>query len=330
MNIGFFEVEKWAEDKIKSAFPGAIISANKINQVNVDRFISLDIISSFIYSNLRLEVLEKLRHLKFIATRSTGCDHIDLQYCKKNNIIVSNVPTYGERTVAEHTFGLILTLTRKLYESIDRTKHGNFSIIGLKGVDLFGKTIGIIGLGNIGKEVLKIAKSFGMNVLVCTKTEKPEMAQKYGFDYVQLDELLRRADVISLHVPYTPETHHLINKHNIVNLKKGSYLINTARGGLIDSEAIFVALEMNILDGVGLDVLEEELVLKEEAELLSSEFRKKVNYESLVFDHLILRHPKVIVTPHNAFNSQEALERILSTTIENIHAFLNKTPQNTV
>lgn len=330
MQIGFFEVEHWAVEKIKENFPTALITADKINSENVTAYAGMEVISTFIYSDLKKEVLEKLPNLKLIATRSTGWDHIDAEYCKNHTIAVSNVPIYGERTVAEHTFGLILTLTRKLYDSIEQTKRGNYSIVGLRGVDLCGKTIGVIGLGNIGTEVIKIAKGFDMKVQVYTRTQKPEIASQYGFTYADLPTLLSTSDVITLHILYTKETHHLINKENIMQFKKNSYLINTSRGGLIDSEAIFIGLEKEILAGVGLDVLEDELVLKEEAQLLSTEFRKQVNYESLVYDHLILRHPKVVVTPHNAFNSQEAIERILLTTIENITSFSQGTPQNAV
>ncbi len=330
MQIGFFEVEDWEIETIKKNFPSSLISADKINAENVHSYTGLEAVSTFIYSDLQAPILEKLLNLKLIATHSTGWDHVDNEYCKSHNIAVVNVPTYGERTVAEHTFGLILTLTRKLYDSIEHTKRGNYSIEGLRGIDLCGKTLGVIGLGNIGVEVVKIAKGFDMKVLVYTRTQKPELATNLGFTYADLSTLLSTSDIITLHIPYTKETHHLINKESIMNMKKNSYLINTSRGGLIDSEAIFIGLEKEILAGVGLDVLEDEFVLKEEAQLLSTEFRKQVNYESLVYDHLILRHPKVVVTPHNAFNSQEAIERILTTTIANITAFIGNVPQNTV
>jgi D-lactate dehydrogenase len=330
MKIGFFNVENWEIMPIKSAFPEAQIFTEKACLDNVDQFKDLEIISSFIYSELNEEVLKQLPNLKMIATRSTGYDHIDLDYCKANNIVVSNVPVYGERTVAEHTFGLILTLTRKIYDSIERTKKGSFSTKDLRGVDLYNKTIGIIGLGNIGEVVAKIAKGFGMKVLVNCRGDKSKACKEIGLEQVDLDYLLQNSDVVSLHLPYCKETHHIINKENILKFKQGSYLINTARGGLIEVEAIVLGLEKNILAGVALDVLEEENILKEEAELLSSEYLKKVNLEDLVCDYLIMKDRRVIVTPHNAFNSKEALERILSTTIENINMFLKEKPSNVV
>lgn len=330
MKIGFFNVENWEIMPIKSAFPEAQIFTEKAGPDNVDKFRDLEIISSFIYSDLKAEVLEQLPNLKMIATRSTGYDHIDLDYCKAKNIVVSNVPVYGERTVAEHTFGLILTLTRKIYDSIERTKKGSFSTKDLRGVDLFEKTIGIVGLGNIGEVVARIAKGFGMRVLVNCRSDKSAIAKEIGFEQVDLDYLLQNSDVVTLHLPYNKETHHVINKQNILKFKPGSYLVNTARGGLVEVEAIVLGLEKNILAGVGLDVFEEENILKEEAELLSSEYLKNVDLENLVCDYLIMKDPRVIVTPHNAFNSKEALSRILNTTIENINMFLKEKPTNVV
>lgn len=330
MKIGFFNVENWEIMPTKTAFPEAQIFTEKASIDNIDQYKNLEIISPFIHSELKADILSQLPALKMIATRSTGYDHIDLDYCKSKNIIVSNVPVYGERTVAEHTFGLILTLTRKIYDSIERTKKGSFSTKDLRGTDLYGKTLGIIGLGNIGEVVAKIAKGFGMKVLVNCRGDKSKECIEGGFSQVELDYLLQNSDVVTLHLPYCTETHHIINKDNILKFKPGSYLINTARGGLIEVEAIVLGLEKNILAGVGLDVLEEENILKEEAELLSSEYLKNVNLEDLVCDYLLIKDPRVIVTPHNAFNSTEALERILNTTIENINMFLKEKPINIV
>ncbi len=330
MKIGFFNVEDWEIMPIKAVFPDALISTEKLSIENVKNYSDLEVISSFIYSDFSKEVLELLPNLKLIATRSTGFDHIDLDYCKAKNITVCNVPVYGERTVAEQTFALILTLTRKIYDSIERTKKGNFSNKGLRGIDLFEKTLGIIGLGNIGQEVLKIAKGFGMKVLVYTRTQKPNLDKELGFEYSDLDFLLTNSDIVTLHLPYCEGTHHIINKENILKFKKGSFLINTARGGLVDVEAIVVGLEKQILAGAGLDVLEEEFVLREEVELLTTEFKKKVDFEELIYDYMILKDERVIVTPHNAFNSAEALQRILNTTIDNINCFIKNSPLNVV
>lgn len=329
MKIVFFEVENWAHSHIKEKFPESIIVKEPLDEKNVEKYEDTEILSTFIYSDLSEKILTHFPKLKFIATRSTGFEHIDMTYCKTHNIIVSNIPTYGKRTVAEHTFALILALTRKLYPSFERTKEdGNFSIIGLRGTDLYEKTIGIIGLGNIGREVAKIAFGFGMNIVVYTNHQDEALKSEYHIDFVSLDELLEKSDVITLHLPLTDSTKHIININNVDNIKKGAYLINTARGGLIETEAILHGLDEGIFAGVGLDVLENEHELSEEMEFLSTHFRKKVDYENLVYDHILLKHPKTVVTPHNAFNSVESLQKIHSTTFENISHFLSGSPIN--
>ncbi len=332
MKAVFFDVDPWSRSEINAAFPHAELVTDSLNEENVDKYRDCQIISVFHTSDLSGKVLCQLSQLKFIATRSTGFNHIELPYCQTKKIIVSNVPTYGRRTVAEFTFGLILMLTRKLYESVERVKHdGKYNIIGLQGEDLFGKTIGIIGLGEIGLSVLKIAKGFGMEVMVHTRTMDESLSQELGFVYADsLDELLKKSDIMTIHLPLTEKTKHIINSKNIHNFKKGSYLVNTARGGLIETDAILIGLEENILAGVALDVLESEYELSEEADLLSHHIRQKINYKDLVIDHVLMHHDRVIITPHNAFNSTEARLRILETTFENINQFLKKSPQNLV
>src|SRR3989338_232578 len=330
MKIAFFEVDEHALPHSKETYPEAFISEQKLDDTNISEFKDYDVISVFIYSELTKNLLSQFTNLKMIATRGTGYDHIDVAYCEEKGISVANVPAYGIRTVAEHAFALTLTLTRKIYESIDRTKKGSFANDDLCGVDLFGKTFGIVGLGNIGREVLKIATGFGMNVIVYTRTQDNELQKTHPHTYGDLNKVLSESDVISLHIPYTPETRHIINRNNIYLCKKGSYLINTSRGGLIETDALIEALQKDIFAGVGLDVLEEEEDLREEAELLSPEFRRRVDYKTLVYDHMIVTHPKVIVTQHNAFNSQEARARIIYTTIENIQALEKGNLQNIV
>ncbi|HOO85352.1 MAG TPA: NAD(P)-dependent oxidoreductase [Prolixibacteraceae bacterium] len=219
-----------------------------------------------------------------------------------------------------------------IYEAVHRTKHeGKFNLIGLQGTDVFGKTLGIIGLGEIGHTVLKIAKGFGMDVIVYTRTQDEDLAQEYDFRFAKdLDELLKVSDIITLHLPLNEHTKHIINCKNVTKMKKGVFLVNTARGGLIETEAILEGLKENIFGGVGLDVLENELEFQEEADLLSTHFRKKVDYENLVLDHILMTHPKVVVTPHTAFNSTEARLRILDTTFDNINAFIEGKPVNEV
>lgn len=330
MKIVFFEVASWEKDLLKISFPNAELVEEKLSLENVSQFQDAEIISSFVYSQLNRQVLEKLFNLKFIATRSTGFDHIDVDYCKKKNILVANVPEYGSRTVAEHTFALILTLTKKIYQSINQAKNFDFNHENIRGIDLYGKTLGIIGLGKIGLEVLKIAKGFGMNILAYNRTIDFNLEKKFGFKFTDLKTLLNQSDIITLHLAYNSSTHHLINKDNIYQFKRGSFLINTARGGLIDTEALIIGLQNGILEGVALDVLEEERKIQEETEILTDYFRNDVDLRTLIFNHVLVNHPKVIITPHNAFNTKEALDRITKTTIENIKAFQNNTPINLI
>lgn len=272
----------------------------------------------FVYSQVTAEILDKLPHLQAIFTMSTGYDHIDIATCKDRNITVHSVPFYGENTVAEHTFALILALSRQIVPSVARTRTFDFNPTGLEGFDLKGKTLGVIGMGHIGSFVARIAKGFSMNVLAYDSFPKPQLATEMGFKYTSLEELLSQSDIVTLHTAYRPETHHIINQESIQLFKRGSYLINTARGGLVETTALIKGLEDGILAGAGLDVLEEECFIKEEKELLSQSFLKTCDLTTVVQDHILIQDPRIIVTPHNAFNSREALERILETTVTNI------------
>lgn len=332
MKTIFFDLQEWEKDKLQETFPEALFIKEKLSLENVqtESFRDAEIISTFINSSINKEVLAALPYLKFVTTRSTGYDHIDVAYAKSKNINVSNVPEYGSNTVAEHTFALILSLSRKVYQSVNQSKNLNFNHEEIRGTDLFTKTIGIVGMGKIGLNVLRIAEGFGMKILVAARSQKQELLTKYKFEYVSLAELLEKSDIVTLHLPLTAETKHTINKQNILNFKKDSYLINTARGGLIETESIMLGLDKGILAGVGLDVMEEEKELSEEADILTSDYKQKVDLKTLVYNHILINHPKVLITPHNAFNSKEALARITETTIENINNFLKKTPINII
>ncbi|MCL6096600.1 MAG: NAD(P)-binding domain-containing protein [Patescibacteria group bacterium] len=329
--IVFFEVENWEEDYVKNGLLGldTVITSEKLDAATISKYQDTEIISCFIYSTLTYDILGKLPNLKFIATRSTGFDHIDLSYCKKKNILVANIPTYGAHTVAEHTFALILAISRKIIPSIEQAKKGDFSSEGLEGFDLFGKTLGVLGTGNIGRNVALLGLSFGMKVLAHSRSEDKELVSK-GAKYVSLDELLANSDIVSLHLPHSKETEHIINLQNLEKIKKGAVLINTARGALVETQALVEGLEKGILSGVGLDVLEEEAFLKEERELLSTEYLNKIDVKTELLNHVLLTRTDVIITPHNAFNSKEAVEEILATTVSNIKTFLEGEPQNLV
>lgn len=330
LKIAFFEVEPWEKDYLKKRLPQQQLYffADILKIGDLTKIKDCRVLSPFIYSKINAAVIKKLPDLKFVATRSTGFDHIDIRAARAAQVLVANVPTYGENTVAEHTFALILSLSRKIHQSYERTARGNFSLEGLRGFDLKSRTIGIIGCGHIGQHVVRMAHGFGMKVLVYDVKENRKLARQLGFQYVSLNDLLKKSDIVSLHAPYNKATHHIINRKNIKIIKKGAMLINTARGGLVDTTALVDGLRSGRLSGIGLDVLEEEkYILKEEAQLLSPHFGVKgkesvAEYlRTIVEGHMLLISDKVIVTPHNAFNSQEALERILDTTIENIKDF---------
>lgn len=329
--IVFFETEEWEKEDVSDAFGLEVqTTEEKLSEKNIELAKDAQIISTFIYSTLNKEVLSRLPNLKFIATRSTGFDHIDLVFCKEKGITVSNVPTYGVNTVAEHTFALILALSRRIIPSVERTRKYDFSLDDLAGLELHGKTLGVIGAGNIGKRVIEIGLAFGMKILVFTRNPDQSLLQKGDIRFVSLEDLLANSDVITLHVPYNDSTHYLINRGNIGKFKKGSILINTARGGIVETQAVLDGLDQGILGGVGLDVLEEECSVKEERELLTSEFLKACDIKTQLLNHVLVTKENVIVTPHNAFNSREALSQILTTTVSNIKAFLSGNPQNIV
>jgi D-lactate dehydrogenase len=330
--LAFFETEPWEkeylENKLKQQKEIAFFN-EPLTIENIDDAKDCEIISPFIYSDISRQVIEKLPELRMIATRSTGYDHINVQACAERNIAISNVPTYGTNTVAEHTFALILALSRKLLPSVERTRRGNFNLEGLVGFDLKNRTLGVIGTGHIGQHVIRIANGFQMKVTAYDPRENELLAKELSFKYVSLDELLKNSDVVTLHAPYNPATHHMINRKNIWLMKPGSILINTSRGGLVETAAILEALRRKILAGAGLDVIEEEVLVKEERELLSTEHEREELRVALE-THILLFRDDVIITPHNAFNSVEAVHRILDTTVNNIDAYLKGRPQNII
>jgi len=333
MKIAFFELEGWEKEKIEKELIGhnLILLTEKLDLDNVEKYKDTEILSIFISSELNKEILDKLPNLKFIATRSTGFDHIDINYCKSKNILVSNVPEYGTKTVAEWTIGLMLALMRKIYYAIDQIKEiESFDLSNLRGEELDGKTLGVIGAGRIGKQVIRLAKVFGMNILAYDIYPDEKFAEEYGVKYVSLEELLQNSDVITIHTTLNPSTYHLINKNNINLIKRGAYLINTARGGIVETSALIYALKEGILKGAALDVLEEENEIKEELEILVSKEAKEEEIKTIWANHILMKMPNVLITPHNAFNSKESIERILNTAIENIKSFIEGKPINLV
>lgn len=317
MTIAFFEITDMEKEKFETAFPNEklFFFENTIQEVDIEKYKDADVISLFIHSMASKNILSNLKNLKLVTTRSTGTDHIDLDYCNENNISVKNVPLYGENTVAEHTFALILALSRKIHSSYVRSIQGNFSTEGLQGFDLQDKTIGIIGGGRIGLHVARIAKGFGMHVRVYDIKQDHFLAELINFKYVSLDELYKTSDIISLHVPLNKHTEHMINAESIKKFKKGALLINTARGGLVNTDDLIKAIDDKIISGAGLDVIEGEELLVEE-NIFNSPIEKAAKL--IVNSKILLDNENVVITPHNAFNSVEAVNRIIDTTITNI------------
>lgn len=331
MKLAVFEVEEWEREAFERLDSGHQISflSEPLTPANADGYSDADVISTFIYSELGRDTLSKLHSLKLIATRSTGFDHIDTAYCRQRGIHVANVPAYGDNTVAEHVFGLLLAMSHNVVDAVDRTRRGDFSMQGLRGFDLKGKTLGVLGTGAIGRYVIEIAKGFHMEVVAFDLYPREELARKLGFRYVTLEELLGISDVITLHIPSTPETHNFLSDKEFSMMKKGVVIINTARGDLIDVQALLRAITTGKVAAVGLDVLPEEPTIREEAELLRSIAQKKP-LDVLLAGHILLRLRNVLITPHSAFDTREAVQRILDTTIENISAFIKGVPMNMV
>lgn len=323
----FFNCARWGDEaksylersgKLKAAdvtvdFIDNALSKDKIPQGDAGDF---DIAGVFMDSPVDATTIAALPELKFIATLSTGFDHIDLVAAAARGIPVSSVPAYGENTVAEFAFALILALSRKIIKANARVRvEGRFTTDGLTGFDLAGKTIGVIGTGRIGKHAVRMAKGFAMNIVAYDVYHDDAFAKEIGFPYLSLEDLLKTSDIITIHAPYLPSTHHLINVDNVRLIKRGAIIINTARGAIVETKAIVEALKDGTLAGAGIDVLEEEAAMKA---------------GDMSLDADLVQLPNVIVTPHNAFNTREAFLRILDTTIDNIVAFVNGAPINLV
>jgi len=316
MKISFFGVEETQKKFFKKAFPKdkLYFCSDKLCVKNVTKFKNVDSISIFVNSPVTEDVINKLPNLKLITTRSTGFDHVDLNAAQKRKITVCNVPAYGENTVAEHAFALISCLSRRIPEALERSKK-SFSPVGLRGFDLKDKTLGVVGTGNIGKNAIMFGKGFGMKVLAFDIFKDQKFAKKVGFKYVTLEKLLKESDIVTLHVPLNKHTFHLIDRKRISLMKKGSVLINTSRGPVVDTFALLSALKSGKLSGAGLDVLEEEAKLFKKVKVSQKTKRiLKANLE-------LIKMPNVLVTPHNAFNTKEAVMRIMETTVKNINGF---------
>lgn len=282
--------------------------------------VDAEVISVFVNHTVSRELIEKMPKLRLIAARSTGFNNIDLESASERDITVVNVPNYGENTVAEHVFMLLLALARKLVPTVDATKDGIYQPSELSGFDLKDKTLGVVGVGRIGQHSARIGKGFGMNILGYDPHGKQEIADEIGFSYASLGDVLSKSDIITLHVPLTPENVHIINTGTIKQMKEGVILINTARGELVDTNALLFALQSGHIAGAGLDTVEGEQFLSEETEI-NAILDRKVSRETLINlaeTEMLLRLPQVLITPHSAYNTAEAVGRINAITADNI------------
>ncbi len=323
MKIGFFGLEKEDQAVFSDVFEGTevLFFEEKLDENTVVKARNVNVVCVFVDSTVNQTVIDAIPNLKFIATRSTGLNHIACDYAKTKGVQVSYVPGYGSHTVAEFTFGLILNLSRKIIianDYITQTLDFNYNS-KMQGFNLAGKTLGVIGTGKIGKNVVKIAKGFEMNVIAYDHYPDEVFAKETGVVFKNFDDIITDSDIISLHAPFVQENFHLINKENIQKMKKGVYLINTARGELIDTAALLFGLREGIIAGAGLDVLEGEKDLK--ANIAS-------NFTSL--NKELMKMPNVIITPHTAFYTLEAVAEIYKITILNLQAFLANAPINLV
>ncbi|WEL23394.1 NAD(P)-dependent oxidoreductase [Candidatus Nanohalovita haloferacivicina] len=323
MKVAWFDAEEWEKEYLEGKTSNLEIEffSDSLTEETVEKAEGFDAVTVFVDSHINEKVLDSLE-IDLVACRSTGYDHVDLEAAEENNITVCNVPQYGGSTVAEHTFGLILSLSRKIYEAIRKVDNGSFDHEGLRGFDLHGKKLGVIGTGAIGQNVIKIARGFGMDVVAYDPYGDESLEEELGFMYVSLEDLLDHSDVVSLHCPLTDENRHMLSSEEF-ELMEDTLLVNTARGALIDTEALIQALEDGSVSGAGLDVLEEECYVEEDIEVMG-QLKDECDLELILEDHMLMERDDVLVTPHNAFNSREAMHRIADTTLENLRSKENR------
>ncbi|HEY3598640.1 MAG TPA: 2-hydroxyacid dehydrogenase [Paraburkholderia sp.] len=280
------------------------------------------VVCPFVNDTVDAAVLERLRDggTQLVALRSAGFNHVDLAAAQRLGVTVVRVPAYSPHAVAEHAAGLILALNRRLPRAAARTREGDFSLHGLLGFDLHGKTVGVVGTGAIGRAFGRIMAGFGMQIAAYDPGPPAADLLALGARYLPLDTLLASADIVSLHCPLLPATHHLIDRHALAKMKRGAMLINIGRGGLVESNALVGALKSGQLGHLGLDVYEEESGL-------FFEDHSNLPLQDDVLARLLM-FPNVIVTAHQAFFTREAMNEIAQTTLGNVGAWRDGTPRN--
>lgn len=343
VKICFTEIERPEEEYFAANLSAHEVSfAVQLDEVPEDT----EAISVFINSKIDPEFLVAHPKLRLVTTRSTAVDHINLAACRARNVCVCNVPNYGETTVAEHTFALLLALTRRLREVMQLPKDGRFSYEAARARDLAGKTLGIIGMGHVGLRVAHLARAFQLQVLAYDAHPWSGAAEA-PVEFVTLDQLLERSDVISLHASLSEETYHILNAETLSQCKDGVLIINTARGALVDTTALREALESGKVGGAGLDVLQDERVFRQPAsKIIAADIVKHLRSDALAHEardadrlrelqelmlgDAMLGRSNVVFTPHVAFNSEEAVGKLRETTVANIRAFEAGKPEHVV
>lgn len=325
-SIVFFDIKEYEKEYFKNKFKNkfnlifdenALLKGTKIPA----EAINSEILSVFTSSRLTKEVLEQFKNLKLIATRSVGFSHIDIDYCKAKDIKVVNTPHYGDYTVAEYSFGLLLNIIRKICKANHDLKEDNLNST-YTGMELFGKTIGIIGTGGIGSKAVKIANGFSMEILAYDIYPNKELEEKYGAKYVELENLIKNSDIIALYSALTKDNYHMLNSEMFNKMKDGVVIINASRGEVIDTGALYSSLKAGKVKAAALDVLEcEENLLDECGDIDSTECPDLNCLKRTLLNHKLLTLPNVIVTPHIAYDTQAAINRILEITGNNIVAY---------
>lgn len=319
IKIAFFDTKDYDRemfDKYNSEYNYEITYfKTKLNEETAVLATGFDVVCIFVNDTANKVVLEKLKSLgvKLIALRCAGYNNLEISHLP-SGLGVVRVPAYSPYAVAEHTAGLLLALDRKVYKSYQRTKKYNFSLDGLLGFDIHGKTVGVIGTGKIGKVFINIMNGFGANVIAYDVYQDKKAEEELNFKYTTLDEIYKNADIISLHCPLTEENHNMINKDSIAKMKKGVILLNTSRGKLINAKDLVDCLEKGMIGGVGLDVFEDE-----EEYFLNDMSNSYIRDAEL---SILLSMPNVVITAHQAFFTKEALEKIVSTTLSNIKEYI--------
>lgn len=294
---------------------------NKLTELTQEQLEQTDVINVFTTSHLCEETLSKFKNLRLIITRSTSFSHIDLSYCTKHGIAVYNVENYGQTSVAEYAIALILMLVRKINVASSDMKKHKISYKKYEGANLNSLTIGIIGCGSIGSAVAKIAHFFGMKVLVSSYMKNPELVN--SCEFVEQEELLKNADIITLHIPFIGDNYHMISYNEIEKMKDGVFIVNTSRGELIDIEALYNNLKTGKISGAALDVLECEYLSNQIDELVSNaNNHNPICVQTALITQKLFNMDNVIITPHIAYNTTQSVNYLLETSFNNVRDYV--------